>query len=186
MRLLLLSAALLASSSALAQDASDLATLISHPDAQLLSAEDASEMGIETDGPVWLVPVESVDETPSLGYELPASVRASEKDPLIAIIIGLVVPGGGQLYAGDTPKGLMILGVGYGSLVGGWFLAHALDAPVVSLVGYAGFLGAVVYGLLEASDDVEAANRRNGYALAPSVTRTPNGTAAGLSLRTSF
>ena len=186
MRLFLLAAALLASSSVLAQEASDLATLISHSDAQLLSTEDAANMGIETNGPVWLVPIESPDTAPSLGYELPASVLPSEKDPGLAIIIGILLPGGAQIYAGDNDKGLMLLGVAYGSLIGGWFLAHALDIPILALVGSAGYLAATVYGVLEATDDVEAANRRNGYALVPSVTRTDDGYAGGLSLRASF
>lgn len=186
MRLLLLVTALLASSSALAQETPDLAALITHPDARMLSTEDATAMGVQTDGPVWIVPVEAVDELASLSYELPASVLPSEKDPGLAIIIGILLPGGGQIYAGDTAKGLTLLGVAYGSLIGGWFLGHALDIPILSLVGWAGYLATTVYGVLQATDDVEAANRRNGYALAPSVTRTENGFAPGLALRASF
>ncbi|MEO0556742.1 MAG: hypothetical protein AAF170_01025 [Bacteroidota bacterium] len=186
MRALLLAATLLASSSALAQEAADLASLIAHPDAQLLSAENAAAMGVEAEGPVWVIPAEAVDERASLSYELPASVLPSEKDPGLAIIIGILLPGGGQIYAGDNTKGLTILGVAYGSLIGGWFLGHALDVPLLYLVGSAGYIAATVYGVLQATDDVEAANRRNGYALAPSVTRTHEGYAAGLSLRASF
>jgi TM2 domain-containing membrane protein YozV len=160
--------------------------MITHPGAQLLSVEDAADMGLQTDGPVWLVPVESAGAVPSLGYELPASALPSEKDPGLAIIIGILLPGGAQIYAGDNPKGLMILGVAYGSLIGGWFLSHALDVPLLAVLGSAGYIAATVYGVLQATDDVEAANRRNGFALAPSVTRTDGGYAGGLSLRASF
>ncbi|GAB5534870.1 MAG: hypothetical protein Rubg2KO_11190 [Rubricoccaceae bacterium] len=186
MRPLLLAAVLLTSSSALAQDASELATLIAHPDAQLLSAEEAATLGLKTEGPVWLVPVEAPEATPSLGYEVPASALSSEKDPTLALVLGIVVPGGGQIYAEEYEMGLTLLAIGYGSAFGGWFLSHALDIPLLSLVGAAGYLGATIYGALHAQEDAEAANRRNGFALAPRVTRTDGGTAGGLSLRASF
>ena len=193
MRLLLLATALLASSSALAQGsvepqvgASQLAALIAQPDAQLLSAEDAAAMGLETTGPVWLVPVETPEAAPTLAYELPASARPGEKDPTLALIIGILVPGGGQIYAEDYSKGLTILAVGYGSLTAGWFLYHALSVRAIYLVGILGYLAATVYGVLQVRGDVSAANRRNGYALAPSVMPTHEGYAAGLSLRASF
>ena len=193
MRLSLLALALVASwlaptsgSAAIAQDSADLAALIAHPDAQMISAEDAAAMGLETDGPAWAVPVAAMDAAPSLSYELPASARASEKDPGIAIIIGILIPGGGQIYAGDTSKGLTILGIGYGSLLAGNILAVSTGSWELALLGYAGYLGATVYGILQATDDVEAANRRNGFAVAPSVMRTEGGYAGGLSLSASF
>lgn len=186
MRVLLLAATLVAASSALAQDSADLAALLDHPGAQLLSAENAAAMGLQTEGPVWVVPADAADESLSLSYELPASALPSEKDPGLAIIIGILLPGGAQIYAGDTSKGLTLLGVAYGSLVAGWFLGHALDIPALYLLGSVGYVAATVYGVLQATDDVEAANRRNGYALAPSLMRTPEGTAAGLALRASF
>lgn len=186
MRLLLLAATLLASSSVFAQEGSDLADLIAHPEAQMLSAEKAAEMGLQAHGPVWVVPVEAIDERPPLSYELPASALPNEKDPTLALIIGILVPGGAQLYVEDYSKGLTLLAIGYGSLIGGWFLYHALDVPAIRLLGIAGYLGALIYGALQARDDAEAANRRNGYALAPSMTHTLEGTAAGLTLRASF
>ena len=160
-----------------------LSEAIAHPDARLLSADEVEALGLASDGPAWFVPLDAA-QAPSLGYELP--LRASEKEEGIGMIIGVLIPGGGQFYAGDTTKGLTILGLGYGSWIGSLILASALNTGEIAFVGLAGLIGATVYGVLETPDDVRAANARNGFAVAPSVTRTDGGYAGGLSLRASF
>lgn len=181
MRALFLAAALLVAPTAFAQ--AGLSDAPPHPDARLLTPTELASVGLDADATAWAVPAA---ELGALGYELPASVLPPEKEVGIAILIGILVPGGGQLYAGDTSKGLRLLGLGYGSLVGGYVLAVATDSPTLALVGYLGYVGATVVGLLDVTEDVEAANRRNGYALGPAMLRTGDGYAPGLALRTSF
>src|SRR5580704_10860286 len=45
------------------------------------------------------------------------------KSPGIATLISVVIPGGGQMYADKVGKGLALLGITYGSLIGGAVLS---------------------------------------------------------------
>lgn len=195
MRSLLLVAALLAAPSALAQEAvptldaasaEALATL-GTPDltgARLLTAAERTELEVETDEPIWVVPVDLAP--PSLSYELPETLRPSEKEVGIGILVGVLVAGGGQLYAGDTNKGIKLLALGIGAPLAGYIVTIATDNVAPYLVGALVGLGAWVYGIIETPDDVREANRRNGYALAPAVIRSEGRAAAGLSLSATF
>ena len=195
MRSLLLAAVLVAAPSALAQDAVptldeasvDALASIGTPDlagARLLTAAERTELEIEADEPIWVVPVDIAP--PSLGYELPETLRPSEKEVGIGILVGVLVAGGGQLYAGDTSKGLKLLAVGLGAPIVGYIATIATDNIAPYLVGTLVGLGAWVYGIVETPDDVRAANARNGFAVAPAVIHSEGRTAAGLSLSATF
>ena len=182
MRSLVLVLLALALSPAVAAQEASLALLASEglTPGDEVSVEALAAIGVESDVPGVVV---ALPHTP-IGYSLPADLRPSEKDEGIAYIIGILLPGGGQIYAGDTSKGLRILALGYGSLlVGSIILPILTDSAAVSLLGFAGYVGAVVYGILQVPEDVEAANRRNGYALAPTLTQTPDGPRGALALR---
>jgi hypothetical protein len=49
-----------------------------------------------------------------------SQVPAERKDPSTAVMMSLVAPGGGQLYAGEIGKGLLMLVGGEGALITGW------------------------------------------------------------------
>ena len=150
----------------------------------MLTTAERAELAIDADEPVWVVPVDV--SPPSLSYELPETLRPSEKEVGIGILIGVLVAGGGQLYAGDTNKGIKLLAIGLGAPLAGYIVAIATDNIAPYLVGSLVGLGAWVYGLVETPDDVRAANARNGFALAPAVIRSEGGSAAGLSLSATF
>lgn len=105
---------------------------------------------------------------------------ASFKDPGTSTLIGVIVPGGGHIYAGEMGKGLMLLGIAVaGPVVGaavsastvefscdGWscsddtnYVPYALGAVVA--------VGAWVYGIIDADDAAHRVNQRNGLAIAP-------------------
>lgn len=134
-----------------------------------------------------------------------AQQRAEQyKDPGTATLLSVVIPGGGQLYSGETGKGAAILGVGLGSLLVGTALyaanpggvdcndnldcsAHDNVAPL--LVGSLVYLGAWVYGISDASGSAKRMNSKHGVArlgpaeVTPLVAPSAHGTTLGLSLR---
>ena len=116
-------------------------------------------------------------QAPSLAYELPSSLLASEKDPTIALVLSIVLTGGGHLYAGETGKGLLLLGIGIGAPIAGALLSEDSDAPYIAglLVG----LGAYIYGIVDGRKAVERYNEANGFALVP----VPLESGAGLAMR---
>ena len=49
----------------------------------------------------------------SLSYDLPAETLAAiatEKDETLGLLFGILITGGGQIYAGETNRGLTLLG----------------------------------------------------------------------------
>ena len=117
-------------------------------------------------------------QSPSLGYELPASLRASKKDPIIGLILSIVITGGAHFYAGETGKGLLLLGVGVGAPIAGALLSDGGNYGPY-LVGLAVGLGVYVYSIFDGLKVVEEYNEANGFALAP----VPMGAGAGLAMR---
>jgi hypothetical protein len=137
-------------------------------------------------------PAAAQTAAPPLGY----------KDPGTATLIGVVVPGGGQLYAGETKKGLILLGTGVGGLV----LGTAMTTNSVSAscdedlsceddtnylpmaVGYLAFLGSWVYGIIDADDSATRMNAQRGLGVLPEgvtplVAPVGDGTGVGISIR---
>jgi TM2 domain-containing membrane protein YozV len=137
-------------------------------------------------------PAAAQSATPGPGY----------KDPNTATLVGLFLPGAGQMYTGETKRGAAIMGVGLGSLVLGTVLASNTAADCYDddfdcntggigasvLLGYLGYVAAWGYGIFDASDSAARMNARNGVSVAgvrlePIAAPSPDGTRVGLSLR---
>jgi len=140
---------------------------------------------------------------PALAQQAPVSSAPQQytppvvlKDPGTATLFGLLITGGGHFYAGETNKGLMLLGASAGSIVAGTVISAASVsncaydyysdcsgsmAPMA--LGYLGALGVWVYGILDADDAAHRMNHKNGSRVQPVVSRGSNGgTAIGLSM----
>lgn len=114
-----------------------------------------------------------------------ANTLAPYKDPGTGTLIGAVFPGGGQYYAGETGKGLVITGIAFAApLVGALMMADDVwdcgsssslncsvdEASTVPLwVGMAVGLGAWVYGAVDAAPAARRANVRSGAVTAQVV-----------------
>jgi hypothetical protein len=99
------------------------------------------------------------------GQQNNSAAMLGYKDPGTSTLIGVLITGGGQFYSGETTKGATLLGIGLGSLVIGAaasgvscseYSCSTNTAPL--LLGYAGYLGTWLYGLMDAGD---AARRHN-------------------------
>lgn len=125
------------------------------------------------------------------------------RDPGTSTLIGVAIPGGGQLYSGETGKGAALLGIALGGVTLG--LTATASSVGVScdddftceddtnylpmMLGYAAFLGSWIYGIMDADDSAERMNAKRGITagftsrLSPVIAGTPKGgTAVGLSL----
>lgn len=109
------------------------------------------------------------------------------KDPGTARLIGVLVTGGGQFYAGKTGKGLALLGVSLGS----WLIGSAMSAASINdcawddytcdysasytplYVGAAVSLGAWAYGWYSAASDAQEHNVRQAYQTYGSLPAQP-------------
>jgi hypothetical protein len=118
-----------------------------------------------------------------------AQQQPGYKDPGIATIASVVIPGGGQMYSGETKKGVALLGIGMGSLVLGYAASVDGGSAAPAAVGYLVYLGTWVYGIMDAGDSAHRMNAKNGMAVggmrvAPTVGMQPEGgTRAGLEVR---
>lgn len=126
----------------------------------------------------------------SAGAQAGGGYGVSQKDPGLATVISLFIPGGGHLYAGESRKGATILGVAYGSLIAGAattscsFGSGCRTWPIY--VGVLGYLGAWAYGVADASNAARRANTGGFgvYDLRPEVSSLPDGRLGlGLSAR---
>jgi uncharacterized protein YraI len=123
--------------------------------------------------------------------------RSSKKEPGTATLISVLVTGGGQIYAGDVTRGLMMLGGSFGAIVVGAALSHgpSCDSDFSCSSGsyaplYLGALAGVglwVYSIIDAAPTTRRMNARNGYRvsnLAPLFRPGPGGTTQiGLQVR---
>ena len=79
------------------------------------------------------------------GYAAPAyvgpggKVYATGKNPAVALILSLFIPGVGQFYNGDNKKG--------GIMLGGFILSVVLTTIVI---GVFGMLGIWIWGMIDA------------------------------------
>ena len=126
------------------------------------------------------------------------------KDPGTAMLVGFLAPGAGQIYTGETKRGLTILGAGVGSLILGSMLATGqasdcydydtlagCDAGGVAtslMLGSLGYLAAWGYGIYDAGDSAARMNARQGLTVAgmrvePIAAPSAEGTRVGLTLR---
>lgn len=101
------------------------------------------------------------------------------KDPGTSVLLSVVVPGGGQLYSGESTRGLTLLGVGLGGLVVGtaatvFSVGASCDADSFSCsddtnylpmaLGYLAYLGSWIYGIADAGDSAHRMNAKRGLA----------------------
>ncbi len=108
-------------------------------------------------------PEPRVQSTPS------AFSRAGYKDPGTATLYSIGIPGGGQLWAGETKKGALLLGTAVAAPVVGYVIAastcsgYGYDCSLTPIyLGSAAALGAWIYGIIDAGDAAERHNARNG------------------------
>ena len=127
-------------------------------------------------------------DDPSLGYAIPEELltaMASEKDETIGLLLSILITGGGHFYAGETSKGLLLLGVGVGSLVAGAALSTS-DNLTPYYIGLGVALGAYVYGIVDGMEAVKRYNAANGFALAPVPVQANGEMGLGLAMRARF
>lgn len=100
------------------------------------------------------------------------------KDPGTAMIVSVLIPGGGQLYSGETGRGLTIMGVGLGGLVLGVAATTASvgvscdddfncedDTNYLPMAaGYLLYFGSWIYGIIDADDSAARMNAKRGLA----------------------
>lgn len=95
---------------------------------------------------------------------------AGYKDPGTATLMSVAIAGGGQMYAGEITRGLMIMGVAYGAPIAGYMVGSAACAGgacglgLISLLGGSALgFGAWIYGVLDADDSARRMNAKNGF-----------------------
>ncbi len=139
---------------------------------------------------VWL----ALALTGVLAAELRAQDAASTqpKDPVRATLLSLALPGGGQLYAGHTVKGLQILaGTAFGAVA---TIALATErqlwitepsAPNRAPMFIAGTATALLwlYGVASAADDARTPPPAPQFTVSPALTRAGVGVRLQGSLR---
>ena len=89
----------------------------------------------------------------------------TKKDPDLALLFSFLLVGGGQIYAGETKKGLMLLGIAIASPVVGWTMASVTGTLIPLSIGYLGSVGAWIYGMATARDVANAYNKKHGFSI---------------------
>lgn len=130
----------------------------------------------------------------------PVSTAPEARSERTATTLALLVPGGGQLYAGETAKGGLMLAGAIGGLAvaanelpklaedvpdRGYYTTHGTRFGVG--LGVAGVIW--LYGIVDAPGAVRRANRRSGLAsleLMPALLADAGQRHAGVRLRASF
>lgn len=84
------------------------------------------------------------------------------KEPGIAILIAVLVPGGGHLYTGEVGKGLTLLAVGYGGIAAGDVIGISSGNAAPIAVGALAYLGAWIYGIADAGPSANRVNALHG------------------------
>jgi hypothetical protein len=134
-----------------------------------------------------------------LSAQIPSN-PAPYKDPGTGTIIGAVFPGGGQYYAGETGKGLVITGIAFAAPIVGALMTTDDILNCTSLectvdkgtmlplwVGAGVGLGAWLYGIIDAAPAARRANERNGVPVAQLLPYVdPISHRAGLTIRFSL
>jgi hypothetical protein len=93
--------------------------------------------------------------------------NAQFKDPGTAMIFSIVIPGAGQMWAGETGRGAAILGASVGAPIVGAMVMGASCANTYNcsaapyLVGMLVGLGAYGFGIVDASASAERMNAAN-------------------------
>ena len=113
------------------------------------------------------------------------------KDSSTGTLYGAALWGGGHLYAGETNRGMVLLGIGAGSLLLGSAL-YDFDNAAPLYLGTAVSLGAWGYSIYDGGKAVERHNRRIRSMsdvridVTPAVATQNSAPAPGVALRMSF
>jgi hypothetical protein len=143
-----------------------------------------------------------IASTPALA-QAPQAPQVGYKDPGTATLFSVVVPGGGQIYSGETQKGLLLMGGGLAGLILGAAMTSSSAgvscdddfsceddtnyAPAA--LGYLTYLGTWVYGIIDADDSANRMNASRGIAralsgnVAPLVASSGGDTSVGVTIR---
>lgn len=106
--------------------------------------------------------------------------QAEKKSELTAGVLEALIPVVGHAYAGDAGRGVIPAIVSVGGLVVMIAGAGNLDATVISL-GYLGYLGGRVWGIVSAVQTAEDFNVRLKQQMKLSIRMRPTGLQLGLS-----
>lgn len=104
---------------------------------------------------------------------------ATYKDPGTATLYAVLAPGVGHLYSGEKRKGLTLMLIGYGGLIGGSLgsTLTCLRATGCSytpmILGGVALLGAWGYGIYDAGNAARRTNARNGLTASIRPTVVP-------------
>jgi len=152
----------------------------------------AQETNPET---VEVAAVEAVDAVNRVTPE--SRVNADYKDPGTAMLMSVLIPGGGQIWAGETRRGATILvtslaapvigAVAFSSMCGVGGTCSAAPYMLGLLAG----VGAWGYGVFDASSSAERVNLANGATQArvrvePRVEDREGDVGVGLGVRVAF
>ncbi len=111
--------------------------------------------------------------------EMVAGIRTADfKDPNTATLLSVLITGGGQFWAGDTGRGLLLFGVGNGAVLGGCLITANTGSSGLCAAGALVWLGTWVYGIVDAAPTARRMNQQRG---AVAVSLRPLVTAAGSS-----
>lgn len=123
-------------------------------------------------------------QTSVLGFPTPP---AEYKDPGTATLLSVLCPGCGQLWAGDTHRGALLLAIGWGApLVGITISSGTCGSGTCGLapmtLGLLAWLGAWGYGIYDAGPTARRMNALHGVAPSVSIGPAPNSLSLGLRL----
>jgi len=115
----------------------------------------------------------------------PVQPLRSRKEPGVACLISVFLPGGGQFYNGEITKGAIMLGA---ATAGSLMIFSTIDgingdteSDGTAQAGAFIFLGAWLWSLIDAPISASKINRENGWTLAPFPDKDITVSVAGLS-----
>jgi TM2 domain-containing membrane protein YozV len=98
--------------------------------------------------------------TPNMDMNLQAMYLTDHKDPAIACTMSLLLPGLGQLYNGETGKGIAFIATSYGGLAVG-AIALSTHNDGLATVGFVTAAVSYLWSILDASITSGALNRHH-------------------------
>lgn len=133
---------------------------------------------------------------------LTVAEMANYKSPGTAQLISVIVTGGGHIYAGETGKGILLLGVAIGAPLAGLFISAATVGTTCGVYGYcyssggtliplylgsALAVGAWIYGIIDSDDAAMRHNEQFGLyssriQVGPTVSMVGSKAAYGLGI----
>jgi len=91
------------------------------------------------------------------------------KDPGTATLVGVLIPGAGHMYAGETAKGLGVMAASAGSVATGYYFStcpgvEGQCSPTFLYVGIGLHFANWIWSIVDAGDAAQRHNRRLGIA----------------------